>query len=66
MTWSPQEDLLYGYGSPFEQHLNARFTSRVASHLLQQAFELVPVVGRYRRFPDTFSGCTLVQTLWPE
>jgi hypothetical protein len=61
-----QEDLLYGYGSPFDQTDAKRFTSRVASHLLQQAFELVPVVGKYRRFPDTFSACTLVQTLWPE
>ena len=61
-----QEDLLYGYGSPFEQHLNRHFQSNVASHILQEAFELVPVVGRYRRFPETFASCTLVQTLWPE
>jgi len=60
-----QEDLLYGMGSPFDPP-NPRFKSNVASHLLQEAFELVPVVGRYRRFPDTFSGCTLVQTLWPD
>ena len=60
-----QEDLLYGYGSPFDPP-SPRFKSNVASHLLQQAFELVPVVGRYRRFPDTFSACTFVQTLWPE
>ena len=61
-----QEDLLYGYGSPYDPPESRRFRSNVASHLLQEAFELVPVVGKYRRFPETFSACTLVQTLWPE
>ena len=61
-----QEDLLYGYGSPYDPPESRRFKSNVASHLLQEAFELVPVVGKYRRFPETFSACTLVQTLWPE
>lgn len=60
-----QEDLLYGYGSPFDPP-NPKFKSNVVSHLLQEAFELVPVIGRFRKFPETFSGCTLVQTLWPE
>lgn len=39
--------------------------TQVPDHLLQQAFELVPAQGRYRRFSDTFSQCTFVTTLWP-
>jgi len=62
-----RQDVLYGFGSPFGasdsgapgEAAAAAFESRVPDHILQQAFELAQLDGRYRRYPNTFANCML-------
>jgi hypothetical protein len=50
-----RHDLIYGIGSPVNS--SRSFASRVADHVLQEAFEFTAVEGRFRQFPDTFGTC---------
>jgi hypothetical protein len=45
----------YGVGSPLNS--SRAFSSRVTDHILEEAFELTDVAGRFRQFPDTFADC---------
>lgn len=59
-----RRDLIYGYHAPMDYFHGeyvgpvhrSTFRSRAADHILQQAFELTAVRGRYRRFKETFIG----------